>query len=176
MTQREFERVSDRPAEGRRDIYHESVSESPVAPVAGAPVADDAARDVVSERVSTPAGERVVRSERISEPSEAVRRGSTVTRARQVIYFVFGAISVLIAARFVLLLLGASEASSFVQLIYGLSNPFVAPFFGIFGEPTFGSSVIEWASLVAIIVYSLVAYGIARVVALAYAPARPTVS
>ena len=81
----------------------------------------------------------------------------------------------LLALRFVLLLLGASQASSFVGLVYSLSHPFALPFQGIFGEPAFDGSVIEWASLVGIIIYSLVAYGLARLVALIYAPASPTI-
>jgi hypothetical protein len=36
--------------------------------------------------------------------------------------------------------------------------------------------VFEWASLVAMIVYSLIAYGLARMVELLYAPVRPTVT
>ncbi|MBC8076352.1 MAG: YggT family protein [Chloroflexales bacterium] len=171
MSERKYERVTDSPATGERDVYRETVSEGAVAPLA-----DDAAREVVHERVASATGERVVHSEHVREPSEAMRRGSAVTRTRQVISFIFGIIGVLIVVRFVLLLLGASETSGFVQFVYNLSRPFVAPFFGIFGEPTFGSSVIEWASLVAIIVYSLVAYGLARLVELIYAPARPTVS
>jgi len=76
--------------------------------------------------------------------------------------------------RFALLLLGANEASGFVRLIYGLSRPFVLPFQGIFGEPVLGASVLEWASLVGIIVYALVAYGLARLIELIYAPALRT--
>jgi YGGT family len=76
--------------------------------------------------------------------------------------------------RFALLLLGANEASGFVRFIYGLSRPFVLPFQGIFGEPTLGASVIEWASLVGIIVYALVAYGLARLIELIYTPATRT--
>jgi hypothetical protein len=79
-------------------------------------------------------------------------------------------IEALLAVRFVLLALGANEASGFVRLIYGLSRPFVLPFQGIFGEPTLGASVLEWASLVGIIVYALVAYGLARLAELIYAP------
>ena len=94
-----------------------------------------------------------------------------VARAKQIIYFIFGAIEVLLALRFILLVLGANEASGFVRLIYGLSRPFVLPFLGIFGEPTLGASVLEWASLVGIIVYALAAYGLARLVELIYAPA-----
>ncbi len=113
-------------------------------------------------------------SEHVSIPSEAARRAAGVARAKQIIYFVFGAIEALLAVRFTLLALGANEASGFVRLIYGLSRPFVLPFQGIFGEPALGASVLEWASLVGIIVYALVAYGLARLVELIYAPAPRT--
>ena len=108
--------------------------------------------------------------------SKATRRGIGVTRVKQVIYFIFGVINVLLIIRFVLLLLGANEVSAFVNLIYGLSRVFVMPFSGIFAEPNLGGSVFEWATLVGIIVYSLVGYGLARIVELIYAPAYPTVT
>jgi len=168
MTEPEYPRETDAP--NRRDIYHERVVDATGAPPA------DATRDVYHERVSGPTGNEEVRSEFVSVPSEGTRRGMAVTRINQILYFVFGIINVLLAMRFVLLLLGASQASSFVNLIYGLSRPFVLPFQGIFGEPTFNGSVIEWASLVGIIIYALVAYGLTRLVALIYAPASPTIA
>jgi hypothetical protein len=159
------------PAPARRDVYRETLVDE-----TSAPVADAAAREVYQKRVSGPAGDQVVRSEHVSVPSDAARRGAGVTRAKQVIYFIFGAINVLLVMRFVLLLLGANEVSPFVNLIYSLSRAFVLPFRGIFAEPDLGASVIEWAALVGIVVYSLVAYGLARVVELIYAPVHPTVT
>jgi len=160
MTEREYYREAE---PERRSVYRETVVDDPGAPVA---------HDIYQEQASGPYGEQVVRSEHVSVPSEAARRAAAVARTKQVIYFVFGVVNVLLALRFVLLLFGANQASSFVRLIYGLSHPFVLPFLGIFGEPTFDGSVIEWSSLVGIAVYMLIAYGIARVIELAYAPER----
>ena len=172
MTERESSRDTDpAPAPTRREVYRETVVDQ-----ASAPVADAAARDVYQERVSGPAGDQIMRSEHVSVPSDAARRRDGVTRSKQVIYFIFGLINVLLLMRFVLLLLGANEVSPFVTLIYGLSRAFVLPFRGIFGAPDLGGSVFEWATLVGIVVYSLVAYGIVRVVELIYAPVRPTVT
>jgi len=166
MTEREYHREPDAaPATNRRDIYREThvdATGDPVEPVHG----------IYQERVSGPYGQQVVRSEHISVPSEATRRAAAVDRARQVIYFIFGVIEALLAIRFVLLLLGANQGSPFVNLIYTVSRPFVLPFQGIFGEPTFDSSVVEWSSLVGMIVYILVAYGLVRLIELIYAPAR----
>jgi uncharacterized protein YggT (Ycf19 family) len=167
MTEREYYRETDStPATNQRDVYRETVAGDP-GDLAGA-------RDVYQERISRPGGDQVVRSEHVSVPSAATLRAATIGRINQVIYYIFGVLCVLLAIRFVLLLLGASAGSSFVRLIYGLSQPFVLPFQGIFGEPTFDGSVIEWSSLVGIIVYSLVAYGLTRLVELVYAPLRQT--
>jgi YGGT family len=171
MSERRSSRDPDpAPEPSRRDVYHETVVDA-----TSAPLADAATRDIYQERVSGPAGDQVVRSEHVRVPSAAARRGADVSRTKQVIYFIFGAINVLLVIRFVLLLLGANEVSPFVNLIYGLSRAFVLPFRGIFGAPDLGGSVFEWATLVGIVVYSLVAYGLVRVVELIYAPVRPTV-
>jgi Trk-type K+ transport system membrane component len=135
---------------------------------------DDAQRDVYREQVVETPGDRYAYSEHVSVPSEAERRAATAERIKQVIYFIFGAVCVLLAARFVLLLLGANPASPFVSFIYGLSGVFALPFTGIFGEPSFNASVLEWSSLVGIVVYSLVAWGLTKLVDVSYAPARRT--
>ena len=121
----------------QRDVYREIVVDG-----TSAPPADVATRDIYQERVSGPAGDRVVRSEHVSVPSAAARRSAGVTRTNQVIYFIFGAINVLLLLRFVLLLLGANEVSPFVTLIYSLSRTFMLPFRGIFAEPDLGASMI----------------------------------
>jgi hypothetical protein len=165
MTEHEYDRDPDQPEATRRDVYIERQVDTVNAPP------DDATRDIYSQRVSGSADEQVVHSEHVSLPSNAARRAADVSRAKQIIYFIFGAIEALLAVRFILLAFGANEASGFVRLIHGLSRPFVLPFLGIFGEPTLGASVLEWASLVGIIVYALAAYGLARLVELIYAPA-----
>jgi hypothetical protein len=164
MTEREYYR-EPAPEPTRHEVYQETEVD-----LDGAP--SEARRDVYQERSVGPNGDAVVRSERVSVPSEAAQRAAGVERTKQIVYFVFGAIETLLAIRFVLLLLGANSGSGFVSLIYGLSGPFVLPFQGIFGEPAFEGSVIEWSSLVGIVVYLLVAYGVARIVELVAAPPR----
>ena len=89
-----------------------------------------------------------------------------VVTVQRVIWFIAGLISTIIALRFVLLLLGANQGAAFTDFIYGVSAPFVAPFVGIFGEPAYGSSVFEISSILAIAIYLLVAWGIAKLVTL----------
>lgn len=166
MTEREPYREG---ADGatRREVYRETVRED-----IGTPV--DATRELSRERAYGAGGEYVAQTEHVSVPSESARRAQTARRIQQVISFVVGTIVTLVAIRFILLALGAGQGSPFVQLIYGVTLLFVAPFFGIFGEPTVGASVIEWASLVAIAIYGLIGYGLNRLVDISYRPARAT--
>jgi uncharacterized protein YggT (Ycf19 family) len=85
-------------------------------------------------------------------------------RAVQIVWFVAGVIDVLVGLRFVLELFGASTASPFVSLVYGVTAPLVAPFRGIF--PVAGQSgfVFEPAALVALAIYPLIALGVASLI------------
>jgi len=83
--------------------------------------------------------------------------------AKRIVYYLAGIIIALLALRIVLLLLAANKGAGFVDFIYALSGFFATPFFGIFNyQPTYGQSVFEISSLVAIVVYALVAVGLAK--------------
>jgi hypothetical protein len=168
MTQQEYDPRPDVTTSERREVYRQTTEDDERAGRVGT------TRDVYQERVAGPTDEQVIRSEHIHVPSEATRRAATIARTKQIIYFVFGIINVLLLLRFIFLALGASQASPFVNFVYALSRPFVLPFRGIFGEPTFGDAVLEWASLVGIAIYMLLAYGLARILELVYAPPRTT--
>jgi len=100
------------------------------------------------------------------ESVQQTTKTSGAVIAQRVVYYVGGVIVSLLLVRFILQLFGASQGSSFVDFIYALTAPFVAPFVGIFGEPTFGTSQFGSSTLVAIIVYTLVVVGIAKLIAL----------
>ena len=168
MTQPNYSARPDLAETERHEVYRKTTVDDTSTGATGA------SREVYEERVAGPGNDRVVRSEHVQVPSEATRRVATIARTKQIVYFVFGIINVLLLLRFVFLALGASEASPFVNFIYGLSRPFVLPFQGMFGEPTFGGSVLEWAALVGIAIYMLIAYGISRVLELVYTPPRTT--
>ena len=83
--------------------------------------------------------------------------------AQRVVYYIGGALLILLALRFVLALLGANRANPFADLIFSLSLPFVAPFFGLFSyEPVYGQFAFELGTLVAIAVYAALTAGVAR--------------
>lgn len=94
---------------------------------------------------------------------------------RRIVWFVAGFIIAVLALRMLLLLLGAQEASAFVGFVYALSGVFAAPFYGIFSyQPAYGQSVFEISSLVAILVYALAAWGIAKLLTIGSARPEPT--
>ncbi len=107
-------------------------------------------------------------------PSQRELRLAGLRRTQRIIYFIASAIAVLILLRFVLLALGANPENAFANFIYGVSGVFVAPFNTLFGDPTLGRSVFEISSLVAIAVYYLLAWGIAKIVTLVSAPPDAT--
>lgn len=83
--------------------------------------------------------------------------------ARRIVYYLAGVIIALLALRIVLLLLAANQGSAFVDFVYALSGLFAMPFYGMFNYlPSYGQSVFEISSVVAIVVYGLAAMGIAK--------------
>jgi hypothetical protein len=85
-------------------------------------------------------------------------------RLIQTIWFVAGVTEVLVGLRFLFELLGASTASPFVMLLYRVTAVLVAPFRGIFPVRGQGAFVFEPASLVALLIYPLVAVGLVYLV------------
>ena len=93
-------------------------------------------------------------------------------KVQQVIYLLFGILEGLLGIRFMLGLFGANPAAGFAQLIYGVTGPFIAPFVGLFGQPHFEGSVFEFNSLVAILVYALIAWVLVKIAWLAMRDSR----
>jgi predicted ATPase len=91
-------------------------------------------------------------------------------RAAAVVGFVVGLVDVLIAARFLGKLLGASVQSAFVHFIYQVSSVMVAPFTGIFGDTGTKTNTFETASLVAIVVYAVIGWGLVVLIRIVTAP------
>jgi hypothetical protein len=83
-------------------------------------------------------------------------------RGTQVVWYVLGILEVLLAFRFLLRLLGANPGAGFTRFIYGASYPFATPFLNVFRITRVEGSVFEWTTLLAMIVYWLVAWGIIK--------------
>jgi uncharacterized protein YggT (Ycf19 family) len=124
---------------------------------------DRVAQHNVAERVIDPAGEKA----------------ASVNWLANVIWFIVGLMSILLIVRFILLAVGASETVGFSQLIYGLTDWMVAPFLGIFGQSftypgSAGTGVIEFESLLAIVVYVIIGWILVKLAQLALGTNRTT--
>jgi uncharacterized protein YggT (Ycf19 family) len=109
----------------------------------------------------------------VSAPIERVsvtEVGSYNFRATAVVGFLVGVIDILIAARFLGKLFGASAQSAFVNGIYQVSAPLVAPFTGIFGDTGSKTNMFETASLVALVVYAVIGWGLVVLIRIITAP------
>jgi hypothetical protein len=118
---------------------------------------------VVRETVITPTTKQSTVSVSGKDPSQF----HTVA---YLVYFFFGLLEFLLGFRLVFKLFGANPVSGFVRFIYSLTQPFVLPFEGNFrkgytqGVET--TSVLEPSTLVAMLVYGLLAWGIVKFVAI----------
>jgi hypothetical protein len=105
--------------------------------------------------------------QRVNDP--VVEREHRTNVAERVVWFVAGVLLTLLGLRFLFALLGANPANGFANFVYSVTHPFVAPFFGLFNYNYVGGNGVgrfEIYTLVAMLVYALIAWGIARLVTL----------
>lgn len=74
------------------------------------------------------------------------------------VYFIGGVIEILLLFRLVFKLSAADPANGFVNFIYNVTNFFVAPY---------ASFIFEPGTLIAMAVYALLAWGIAKIITIA---------
>ncbi len=98
----------------------------------------------------------------------------------RILLFIVGFIEVLIGLRIALLFLGANPNSQFVHWIYSWSNPFVAPFAGVFGQhpavTALGQgaavqSIFDWTAVIAFVFYAIIGAVLSRFTGRRLAPA-----
>jgi hypothetical protein len=125
--------------------------------------------------------ERKMTDNRISEVQttqkepERERRIFTF-KATQVVWLLFGILEALIALRIGLKLIGANPSSPFAVFVYGLTSLFLFPFTGLTGTPSAGGMVLEISSVIAMVVYALIAWALERMIwVIFYRPRGPVV-
>lgn len=97
-----------------------------------------------------------------------IQSNEGILKARKIVYYILGVLEVLLAFRLVFKILGANPQSPFVSFIYTVSQSFLAPFSGIFRSAVTkgieAQSVLEPTTIVAMIVYAVVAWGIVKLI------------
>lgn len=120
---------------------------------------ETATGEVVTERTTTAPTQQ--------EAGE-VKKTQGVFQVRYIIYYILGVLEILLLLRLVFKLLGANSGSGFVSFIYSVTDILVAPFSAIFHTATTQgvetTSVLEPATIIAMVVYALVAWGLSALV------------
>ncbi len=87
-----------------------------------------------------------------------------IYKGTQIVWYLLGLIEILLIFRFALRLLAANPGAGFTSFIYDVTRIFVAPFVAVFRQSqVVEGSVLEWTTLLAMLVYWIVAVGIIRI-------------
>ncbi len=117
-----------------------------------------------------PAGNQVETQVEYAEDKN-LKRANARYWVTTVTYFILGVLEVIMLLRLIFRLLGANQDNSFITFLYGLSHIFVGPFNGIFNDQAIGrAGVFETSTLVAMLVYALIAWGIVSLGKVMFAP------
>ena len=106
-------------------------------------------------------------------PQKTYEKKKFIFKTYQIVWYILGLVEIMLGFRIALLALGANPNSGFASTIYMLTNPLALPFRGIFNTASAGESIFEWSTIVAALVYALVAYGIVYLIQLVK-PVTPT--
>jgi len=83
-------------------------------------------------------------------------------RGTQIVWYILGIIETLLAFRFILKLLAANPSAGFSKFIYGTTYIFAEPFLSVFRRTQVEGSIFEWSTLLAMLVYWVIAIGIIK--------------
>lgn len=112
-------------------------------------------RTVRVERVETHVDERPAYTAPVTNVSTGARVVSPVWTATRVVALLFTVLEVLLLFRVLFRLLGANASQPLVAALYGITDPLVRPFEGIFSIPP--GAPLDIAALLAIVFLALVA-------------------
>ncbi len=94
-------------------------------------------------------------------------------RGTQIVWYIAGLLEAILAFRFLLKLFGANPAAGFTSFIYGITYPFAAPFLSVFKISNVNGSIFEWTTLLAMLVYWLIAMAIAKLLVMGKTVSTP---
>ena len=89
-------------------------------------------------------------------------RTKPLYRGTQIVWYILGLIEILLTFRFILKLLAANPEAVFTKFIYGVTYVFAGPFLAVFHRTQISGSITEWSTLLAMLVYWIIAFGIIK--------------
>jgi len=98
----------------------------------------------------------------------------TIFKATQLIWLLFGILEAAIGLRVLFKLIAVNPANLFASFLYKVTDLFLFPFASLVRSPASGGMVLEVSSIIAMVVYLLVAWAVERIVyVLFYRPRGP---
>jgi hypothetical protein len=95
-------------------------------------------------------------------------------QAARLVWLAYGILETLILLRIVLKGLGADAAAPVPFFVYGFTDLFLLSFNGSTGMPAAGGAVFEISSLIAVVIYALIAYVLTKMIwVIFYRPRTP---
>jgi len=94
----------------------------------------------------------------------AAERRMGLFQLNRILWSSLAFLEILLAFRFLLRLIAANPDSGFAMLMYGITGIFVGPFNGLISTPMYGGSALEVTTLIAMLVYALIFWGIAYLI------------
>ncbi len=95
-----------------------------------------------------------------------VKDGKESFTSKKVVLYVLGVLEALFALRLIFKILGANPGSGFIKAIYAVTHVFLVPFDAIFRSASTEGietvSVLEPGTIIAMIIYALLAWGIIK--------------
>ena len=95
---------------------------------------------------------------KVEDLKKVVIKKPTTHKVQHIIYYIAATIEVLLLFRLVFNMTGANPASGLVSFIYAVTNFFVAPY---------AMFILEPGTLIAMAVYAILAWGIAKIIGIA---------
>jgi hypothetical protein len=85
-----------------------------------------------------------------------------IYRGTQIIWYLLYYVEVILVLRFALKLFGANPVAGFTSFVYAMTGFLVAPFLSVFHVTQILGNVFEWTTLLAMLVYWILAYAIVK--------------
>lgn len=92
----------------------------------------------------------------------------TTFKATQLIWLVFGLLEAAIALRVLFKLIAVNPENPFAAFLYAVTDLFLWPFASLVASPSVNGNVLEISSLIAMIIYALIAWALERIVYLLF--------
>jgi hypothetical protein len=123
---------------------------APAAPVAPAAPAAAGSSSVYTSRTSvTPVG----------------------SRASQAVWLIVAVVDIILALDFIFWAAAANPKAGFAHYVHRIGEKLSVPFDGIFNTTvTSGKSVFRWADVLAVVIYSILAWVVTKAISIAYTP------